>query len=944
MTKLYRLAFLLSVICLTGLTELYAQRTVISGNIVDETGESLIGVNILVKGTVNGTISDVQGNFSLSVASAPPITLVVTSIGYQAQEIEITSATVNDLTITMAESVLIGQEVVVSASRVEESILQSPVSIEKMDIRSIRESAAPSFYDQIANFKGVDVSTQSLTFKSINPRGFGANGNTRTVQLIDGIDNQAPGLNFPVGNIVGISEVDLESVEILPGAASALYGPNAIQGIILMNSKSPFEYQGLSASAQLGVTHADGADDDAGLYNNYQLRYAKAFNNKFAFKITGSYLQAQDWRGVDFRDQGFVDDGNRRIVERSGNIDPNDRAGLRTYDGVNVYGDPLVNVGAVLASNPRTRAIASLAPSGPQGNFTPTGYTESEFVDNTTESIKLGGALHYRINDKMELSGQVNWGQGSTVYTANDRFVLDGFNIWTGKLELKGSNFFVRGYTTQENSGNSFAANTLASLINVQTTIPAYITGFAGARLAGATIDEAHQNARLASDAIRSQNLENGRFQELYDSLRKVPISKGGAQFLDETSLYHAEAMYNFADKIDFAEIVIGGNYRRYRLKSGGTLFALENIDTGDEFSISEYGAYAQIAKKVADERLALTGSIRYDKNEFFAGQFSPRLSGVYSLGSNRNHNLRASFQRGFRIPTTQDQFINLDVVSRRLVGSNPALIDQFNFETNQVYTTASVNAARASGNVNDLVAWEFEDFETEKVSTFEFGYKSLIGNKLLIDGYFYFSNYNDFITEVDLSQVALNNTNSGGATPIYEGPSDKSTIPSLLADPTTATQRYGFDVNSNETVRAQGWAVSAEYLLDKGYTVGGNLSWNKLTNQDELIENGFTTFFNTPEWRYNLKIANRKVTDRLGFNLQYRWQDAFFWESSFGQGVVPAFGTLDAQISYKIPDLKSILKVGGSNITNERYTTSFGNPRIGSLYYIAISFDEFLN
>lgn len=932
MTKLYRLALLLSVICLTGLTEVYAQRTVVSGNIVDENGESLIGVNILVKGTVNGTISDVQGNFSLSVSSEPPITLVVTSIGYQAQEIPITSSSVSGLTITMEESVMIGQEVVVSASRVEENILQSPVSIEKMDIRSIRESAAPSFYDQIANFKGVDVSTQSLTFKSINPRGFGANGNTRTVQLIDGIDNQAPGLNFPVGNIVGISEVDLESVEILPGAASALYGPNAIQGIILMNSKSPFEYQGLSASAQLGVTHADGVDDDPGLYSNYQFRYAKSFNNKFAFKVTGSYLQAQDWRGVDYRDQSD-------IVERSGNIDPDNRAGLRTYDGVNVYGDPLLNVG-ILGQGSGAEA---LLPTDERGDFTPTGYTESEFVDNTTESLKAGIAAHYRLNDKMELIGQFNWGQGSTVYTANDRFVLDDFRIWTGKAELRGSNFFVRGYITQEESGDSFAANTLASLINVQTTIPVYVGAFADARLGGANIDQAHATARQASDAIRAQNLQNGRFQELYDSLRNVPISEGGAQFLDQTSLYHAEAMYNLTELIDDGEgpeLIVGGNFRRYNLKSDGTLFALQNIDTGDEFNITEYGAYVQASEKVFDERLALTASVRYDKNEYFAGQFSPRVSGVYTAGADKNHNFRASYQRGFRIPTTQDQFINLDVVTRRLVGSNPALVDQFNFETNQVYTTASVRAAQASGDVNDLVAWNFEEFETEKVTTWEIGYKSLIENKLLIDGYAYYSNYSDFITEVDLTQTAVGNTNAGGATPLYAGPAD----PQGIVDQTVATQRYGFDVNSDENVRAVGWAVSAEYLLDKGYTIGGNISWNELTNQDELIENGFTTFFNTPEWRYNLKFANRKVTDRFGFSLQYRWQDAFFWESSFGQGVVPAFGTLDAQVSYKIPDLKSILKIGGSNITNERYTTSFGNPRIGSLYYIAVSFDEFLN
>ena len=87
-------------------------------------------------------------------------------------------------------------------------------------------------------------------------RGFNSNGNVRVVQLIDGMDNQAPGLNFSVGNIVGISELDLQSVDLLPGAASALYGPNAINGIILMDSKSPFLFQGLSAQVKTGAMHA----------------------------------------------------------------------------------------------------------------------------------------------------------------------------------------------------------------------------------------------------------------------------------------------------------------------------------------------------------------------------------------------------------------------------------------------------------------------------------------------------------------------------------------------------------------------------------------------------------------------------------------------------------------------------------------------------------------
>ncbi|UII20975.1 TonB-dependent receptor [Fulvivirga ligni] len=943
MKKIFTQGILLILCFLGSIHFSLAQSTTISGKVTDgETGDPLAGVNIIVKGKVIGTITSTDGSYSLTVNEAPPFTLVYSFIGYSSQEKEVTGG-VSTIDISLTSGTMLGQEVVVSASRVEENILESPVSIEKMDIRAIQETAAPSFYDAIANLKGIDVSTQSMTFKSINPRGFGANGNNRIVQLIDGIDNQAPGLNFPVGNIVGISDLDLESVEILPGAASALYGPNAIQGIILMNSKSPFEYQGLSAMAKVGVNHVDGEDDDMSVYNDYSFRYAKAFNNKFAFKVTASYLRANDFRAVDYRDQS-------NIVETSANYDPSQpgyRDNNRVYDGVNVYGEPLVNLGSVAdgviagggATGAQIAAIRPLIPNGEEGNFTPLGFSEREFADNTTESLKFGAALHYRLTDELELIGQYNIGFGSTVYTANDRFVLDDFSIWTGKLELRGSNFFLRAYTTQEDAGDSYAANTLASLINAETYIPAYFQNWVGARTSGQSVEASHQYARANTDRLTVGSAE---YNEAFDRLRETPISEGGARFLDETSLYHVEGMYNFANQIKFAEIIVGGNYRQYSLSSGGTLFALENIDSGDEFGISEFGGYIQVKKSVADERLDLTGSMRYDKNEYFDGQISPRLSAVYSLGEKKNHNLRASYQRGFRIPTTQDQFINLDVVSRRLVGSNESLVDQFNFRTNSVYNLKDIQAVRnGEMSIDQLQPWDDFEFETEKVSTYELGYKSLISNKLMVDAYYYYSSYTDFITEVDLIQTASGNTNTGGATPLYSGPAASK---QEIVDGSVATARYGFDVNSDETVNAQGFAIGVDYSLPKGYQIGGNVAYNELINADELQEKGFNAFFNTPEWRYNIKFANRRVTDHFGFSVNYRWQDAFFWEASFGEGVIPAFGTVDAQVSYKLPSLKSTLKLGGSNILNKRYTTSFGNPRVGGIYYLSLTFDQFFN
>lgn len=912
----------------TAATIVQAQTTV-SGTVKDSDGGGLPGVNVFVKGTVLGTITDGNGNFNLTVKTPPPFTLVVSSIGFDSQEFEITGNQ-SGLEVTLNEGVLTGEEIVVTDSRVPDDVMKSPIAVERLDILAIRQSAAPSFYDGLRNIKGIDVSTQSLTFSSVNARGFGANGNVRMVQLIDGVDNQAPGLNFSAGNIVGISELDLESVNLLPGAASASYGPNALNGILLMNSKSPFEYQGLSATAKLGVNHIDGEDDDPSLYQNYAIRYAKAFNNKFAFKVNFSYLRANDFRAVDTRDQSFL--AETGATERGDN---------RIYNGVNVYGETLLTPGAIADiqindpnTDPLTRAtlqgIRTLLPDGAAGAFTPDGFTEASFVDNTTESMKVNAALHYRVTEKIEAIAQFNYGLGSTVYTANDRFVLDNFSIWTGKLELRGNNFFLRGYTTRESSGDTYAADATAARINLATFVPAYFQTFAGARTQGATTEQAHALARVAGRAAQPQP-GSAAFNQLFNEIRSIPISEGGSKFLDETSMWHFEGMYNFKELIDpsTVEITVGGNFRRYNLDSQGTLFALDN--DGEEISFNEFGFYTQLEKSFLDDNLNVSASVRYDKNENFEGQFSPRVSAVYTLLE--DHNIRLSFQRGFRIPTTQDQFIDLDVGDRRLIGSNQLLIDRYNFQTNPVYLTQDLNAVRAGTlPIDQLQAVQFDDFTTEKVNTFEIGYRSLINNKLSIDAYYYYSVYQDFIAEVDFTQGVPNGLRQDPASPVTASEIVNQTVP---------LQRYGFDINADGNVEVQGFAIGADYALPKGYVLASNVSYNNLISQQDLIDQGFLAQFNTPEWSYNVKLSNRNVYKNMGFNIVWRWQDAFLWESAFGTGIIPAFGTLDAQVSLNLPKIGGLLKIGGSNLLNERYTTSFGNPRLGGLYYVSFTFDQ---
>lgn len=924
-----------------------SEQITVSGTVHDaNTGEPLTGVNVSVQGRVAGTSTNAQGEFSLRVNDELPITLNISIIGYISEQVIITEPNVTDLRIEISEQTIMGSDVVVSASRVEESILDAPISIEKIDAIGIQQAAAPSFYDAIANLKGVDFSAQSLTFKSVNMRGFSSNGNLRFVQQIDGIDNQAPGLNFPVGNIVGISDLDLESAELLPGVASALYGPNAINGILLMNSKSPFEYPGFSAMLKTGVNHLDQEDDDVSLYHDYSARYAKTFNDRLAFKLNASYLRAQDFVATDRRDTGPATFG---AIERG----DTQRGDNRVYNGLNVYGQPLLTIGniadgVIAGGGPQAdqiSAIRTLLPDGEAGAFTPDGFVENSFIDNTTESIKLGTALHYRLSDRYEMIGQFNWGSGSTVYTANDRFILDDFIIWTAKLELQNPNYFLRAYTTQENSGDTYSANTVASRINEQTFIPAYFQTFAGARTNGATIEEAHAEARAAGRAAQPQP-GSDQFNELFNEIRDIPISEGGAQFLDRTGMWHAEGQYNFQEFIDpnSLELLAGANIRRFTLNSDGTLFALDN--NGDEFNLDEFGAYLQASKSVMDDRLEFQASLRYDKHQDFEGQFSPRASAVYSIAQNQN--IRASFQRGFRIPSTQNQLIDLDVVSRRLLGNNNVILDRYRVRENPVYRSESVEDARdalaegaPAAEARDLLnRVEFEPFRTEKVSTFEIGYKGLIKNRLFIDAYYYYSIYNDFIADIEFIQGIPNG--------LREDPGDfDSTTPEgqdEIINQTVQTQRLGLNINADGNVRSHGFAIGTEYSLPKGYRLGGNVSYNDLISQDDLLDQGFRASFNTPKWRYNASISNRRVTPNFGFNVTYRWQDAFLWESTFGEGVMPSFGTMDVQMSYRLPVNSTILKVGGSNVLNNRYETSIGNPTLGAIYYLSLTFDQILN
>ncbi|EON79457.1 TonB-dependent receptor [Lunatimonas lonarensis] len=934
-----------------------AQQTIISGKVTEsDTKDALIGVNILVKGRVLGTVTDINGNFNLQVNQSPPLTLVFSMVGFTTQEIEITQAEVRGLNVSLAEQTFLGQEVVVSASRVEESILQSPVSIEKMDILAIRETASDSYYKAIANLKGVDVTSSSINFQILNARGFNSTGNTRFVQLTDGMDTQAPALNFPIGNLNGPSELDVESVEFIPGAASALYGPNAFNGILLVNSKSPFEYQGLSAFYKQGFNHINGRPGEPTspqpMYEG-AIRYAHAFNNKFAFKISASFLEATDWHGTDPTDL------NR---EAQGNLPFNPGE-----NQVHVFGDEVSNNIGLLRNVAAIQAQANALGLGgyigsiPDQIVSRTGYEERYLVDYGAKNYKLNGALHYRINDRSELSYTLNYGAGTSVYTGAQRYSLNNFHITQHKLELKGDNYFVRAYTTREDSGDSYIADLLGVNINDAwknnaTWFGEYTLNYMGALAqqqvapgamgTAAQQAQAHQFARQQADVGRFAP-GSAQFNQAASQIRSQVIPQG-ALFNDQSQMNMVEGQYNFKNEIQFMDLLAGGSYRIYDLRSNGTIFA--DVE-GNDITIQEIGAFVQGAKRVANDKLKITGSIRYDKNENFDGQFSPRISGVWTEG---NSNFRASYQTGFRMPTTQGQHIDLNVVSARLIGGLPFYREKYNIFDN-AFSLASVQryaaAVGAGASPVDPAATallqrveSLPDLRPEQVQSMEVGYKGLLNNnRLLIDFAYYYNIYNDFITQTAVRK-APGPVFPGAALNTDQGAINAINAPTLLTPVTIPGQENTFQTYTNvvdREVRAHGAAIGITYNLPKNYTISGNYNFNRLITE---FEEGFISDFNTPEHKTNIMFGNRKVTKTLGFNVAYRYQTGFRWESSFAQGDVPEFHNVDAQVSYRLSSLKSIVKLGGSNVFNNRYILNFGGPTIGAIYYLSITFDELLN
>ena len=913
---------------------LFAQ---LSGTVVDPRGEPVIGASVVLLNqstpTNIGTVTDFDGNWSINIygKNAENAVVRVQSMGFQAQDYKTAKPSGNRITLEPDQNVL--KEVSVVQQRLSAQQEKSALTVESMDALAIKESPSVSFYDHLGTLKGVDLTSASIGFKIINTRGFNSTSPVRSLQLIDGVDNQSPGLNFSLGNFLGAPDLDIVTVDVIAGASTAFYGPSAFNGVISMQTKDPFQFTGLSASLKAGERNL----------TEFSMRWAAKVNEKFAYKINVFALKADDWE--------------------ANNMDPtdisrDDATNPGGYDAVNRYGDE-----DWWDDGGDSKTFPGL------GRFYRPGIEEKHLVDYDTENIKLTTALHYKIKEDLTAIYAVNFGSGTTVYQGDNRYSLKDILFLQNRVELqKKDKWFWRAYSTHEDAGNSYDAYFTA--LRMQDSVVSnqsynlYYTGLWNIfnkpkvrAMPGAPanslpmsqyqsimdsliasnpdfFNQLHEDNRnnvsiaTASDALGAVTIEElesfanqlipgtSEFNNLKNHITSTLFTEGGSRFYDKSALYHTQGERTFTYD-NGAVFRIGGNFRLYTPKSAGTIFS----DTaGTVITNREAGLYGGWEQSFMDERLKLSATGRVDKNQNFRALVSPAVSSVYK--ATENQTFRLSFSSAIRNPTLADQYLNYNVGRAVLLGNLDGFDSLVTIDNIADYLGKPANERLS----HDFGYFNVDAIRPEKVKTAEAGYRATIGSRVFVDANYYYSLYDDFIGYIIGAEIE-------------EGTTAIDRLKSL--------QVYRVAANATEQVTTQGFSIGMNTFVGNYQTLTGNYSWNKLTS---AVSDPIVPAFNTPEHKFNLGWNirnypwNQDDSKLIGAGVNYKWVQGFVFEGSPQfTGSIPSYGLCDAQVSLtRIKDNSNkkrtiTYKIGASNVLNNKVYQVFGGPLVGRLAYLSI-------
>ena len=815
-------------------------------------------------------------------------------------------------------------EVVISVSKRDESILKSPLSIENVNNQFLKQSAGTTFFDALENVKGVQMITASLGFKIINTRGFTNTTNVRFTQLVDGIDNQAPHLGTPIGNAMGPSDLDIDRVEIMPGTASALYGLNAVNGLANFITKNPFNSIGLTFQQKIGVNHIGSDSSSPKIFSESSFRIAEKLSKKIAFKINGTFTKADDWIANDRTD--LNSNANSGVGITGGINNPG-------YDPVNGYGNESSN-----------RRILTL--HGKRYVVARTGYMEQDVTDYDVQNVKTDLGLHYQLTPRAIISYTYRYAEIDNVYQRANRFALKDYILQQHSIDFKNNIFQFKAFITSENTGESYNLRSAAENLDRRfksdnNWYSDFATAFNNAMATPGTEPiQALSQARLVADQGRLQP-DTEEFNRALKELSAINNWDFGAALRVKDKLIHGEAqadlikiLGDWIEKKNGLDILMGVDYQSYIINPDGNYFInpTEN-DIFETFTYGKSGGFVQTSKSLLKGKIKLSATLRVDKNDYFKTKFNPRISGVITPWNNQS--IRMSFQSGSRFPSIFEGFSNVNSGGVRRVGglkvmSNGVFENAYLRSSIDKFQTAVTSDFNNGMTLDDAIEQEkglliknyYTYLKPEHITSFEIGYKALFfKRRLKTDLDFYFNKYNNFIAQVEMNVPNTTMTDS---------------IPYYLNDRTKQT-RYRIYTNSQSIVYNFGASFGLSYLLGEYYNISANISYSELNRTDK--SDGFEDGFNTPKWITNISFGGERIFKKIDFIITYKYQSSFYWRSFLVNGEVKAYGTIDAQASYDFMKSKFNVKLGATNVLNSYYNSFLGGPSIGGLYYTTVSY-----
>lgn len=918
MNRIY--ALLVAVLCtVAGLAQ------TVSGTVTDENGEPLFGVNVVEKNTFNGTTTGFSGEYSLNLTTENPV-LIFKFVGYRDKEVAYTGGEINH---QMQVDEIGLDAVVVSASKRKERVLDAPASVTLINTEKIENTAAVVATDNLKSVPGVDVMPTGLVSSNVSVRGFNNIFSGSMLTMVDNRIGQVPSLKVNAFQLMPGGNDDIEKIEVIRGPGSALYGPNASDGVMHIITKSPLNMRGdHNAETTIGIT---GGSRSVWAPS---VRHSQKINDKIGFKISAGYMQGHDFPYYDPREPtpgssfvfGTVQDGVEFIVDTA--------RGVQTFDR-----------------------------------------------DFFIQKYNFDGRLDWAINDDIDFTFSGGYANTTNLeLTGLGAAQGDGWGYTYGQVRARWKNLFINYFLNSSNSGDTYIISQVedgdAQPYQFQTLLDK-------SKLHGLQIQHNSKWKQMFDftygfDAILTRPQSEGTIYGRYeddDNINQLGVY-GQAEYHVNQKLDILGALRgDYQDRINEffisprAAIVYKPTPRHTtRITYNRAFSAPSALNTALDLP------QLFVPNGITARGLGNPNGFNYNRGtDGFAQFFSPYDNQWYNVSNLSNNNVHF------------DGFLNslTGLIAEQFYGDNPTQA-QFDFVkdelvnlTGDLSTSGSALNDNVERKVIDFITGEefdykgLQDLESVKstvTQTMEIGYKGIIKDKLFLSADLYYTRISNFVSPLSpasyrvqfndgqLAQAVIPvvNSNLGSTNSLITsalGQLANESGVSVAEWMVGAMQGFSLGtvapdddlVNSDliltyinlgevDVAGADVGATYVEKIKESTLTLSGMFSF---VNKDRIplagASGGFVSL-NAPRFKTAFAVEGANIANTgIGVGLNWRWQDAFPANSAIYVGPVSAANLIDLSVSYR-PKFSENTILSGTfyNITNNEFQRFPGTPFIG--------------